>query len=361
MIRHMCVGGGDNLTSFKMDREEFYKRQIAMPELGVAGQDKISDSRVTIVGVGGLGSVVAALCTLAGVGHIRIIDQDTLEIHNLHRQLLFSTEDIHLPKVEVARRSMKKMNPEVEVEAIAENLNRSNSLELLEDSDVIVDGLDNMATRYLVNRVSVRRGIPYVFAGAIGLEGNLSVFTPRKTPCLECVLPGVVDENLPTCETRGVLGVTTGLIGSMESAETIKILVGIDSPLRGRLLVVDLKQMSFDTFEIMRNPECGACSTISPREGEPERAEGLRWAWMCGAATVNVNPDRALELDLEEVRHRIQTRYPVLRDSEMAVIFGFAGVEISLFRNGRMLIKNVSTEEEALAVYRNVLRDLRLG
>ena len=147
MIRSMCVGGGDNLTSFKMDREEFYKRQIAMPELGVAGQDKISDSRVTIVGIGGLGSVAAALCTLAGVGHIRIIDQDTLEIHNLHRQLLFSIEDIHLPKVEVARRSMKKMNPEVEVEAVAENLNRSNSLELLEDSDVIVTSINHLSQR----------------------------------------------------------------------------------------------------------------------------------------------------------------------------------------------------------------------
>ncbi|MFQ5950760.1 MAG: ThiF family adenylyltransferase [Candidatus Geothermarchaeales archaeon] len=349
------------MTSFKMDREEFYKRQTAMPELGVAGQDKISSSKVTIVGVGGLGSVAAALYTLAGVGRIRIIDQDTLEMHNLHRQLLFSIEDVHLPKVEAAKRSMKKINPEVEVEAIAENLNWSNSLELLEDSDVIVDGLDNMATRYLVNRVAVRRDIPYVFAGAIGLEGNISVFTPKKTPCLECVLPGLADENLPTCETRGVLGVTTGLIGSLESAETIKILLGIDSPLQGKLLFVDLKQMSFDMFEITKNPQCATCSAISLEEGLPERNEGLRWAWMCGAATVNVNPDRRLELDLEQVRDRVQTRYRVLRDSEMAVIFGVAGVEISLFRNGRMLIKNVSTEEEALAVHRSLVRELRLG
>ncbi|MEM2546701.1 MAG: HesA/MoeB/ThiF family protein, partial [Candidatus Bathyarchaeia archaeon] len=199
--------------------EEFYSRQMAMRELGREGQEKLAKSRVAIVGLGGLGTVSSLYLTLAGVGYLRLIDQDTVETRNLHRQILYTLKDLKYPKAEVSAKRLRELNPFVEVEAFSENLNPDNALELLRGVDCVVDGLDNMRTRYIVNRACVKLKIPYVFGAAIGLEGNLSVFAPPETPCLECVLPNIEDEQLPTCDVRGVLGSTTGIIGALQAME----------------------------------------------------------------------------------------------------------------------------------------------
>jgi adenylyltransferase/sulfurtransferase len=174
----------------------FYSRQTILKELGKEGQQRLAKSRVAIVGVGGLGSVSSLYLALAGVGYLRLIDQDTVELHNLHRQILYSPDDLHYPKAEIALQRLQKQNPLVQVEAVPENVHSSNVERLLSGVDCVVDGLDNMATRYLVNRACVKLKIPYVFGAAIGIEGNLSVFAPPQTGCLECLMPNLSDSDI---------------------------------------------------------------------------------------------------------------------------------------------------------------------
>ena len=197
--------------------KEFYSRQTILKELGEKGQQQLAKSKVAVVGAGGLGTVSSLYLALAGVGYIRLIDQDTVETHNLHRQILYNTDDLHYPKTEVAAKKLEKLNPLSIVEAIPENVNSSNVERLLQGVDCVVDGLDNMVTRYLVNRACVKSKVPYIFGAAIGIEGNLSVFAPPETGCLECLMPNLSDSDLLTCNTRGVLGATTGIIGSHAS------------------------------------------------------------------------------------------------------------------------------------------------
>jgi len=327
-----------------------------MKELGRRGQKKLSKSSVAVVGLGGLGTVSSLYLALAGVGRLRLIDQDTVEVQNLHRQVLYSPEDLHYPKVEVSARNLRRANPLVEVEAIPENLNVGNVEKLLSGMDCVVDGLDNIRTRYLVNRACVKLGIPYVFGAAIGIEGNLSVFVSPETPCLECVFPNLEDDYLLSCDVRGVLGVTPGIIGTMQAMEAIKVLTGMGSTLKGKLMICDFSDMYFATIDILKREDCPACQgTII----FPEKREKL--VWLCGRNTANINPETPARLNLNKVYEAVKRHYKIRIKSQLAIIFDYKSFEISLFNSGRMLIKNVNSEKEALRVYREIGKRLGLS
>jgi adenylyltransferase/sulfurtransferase len=312
----------------------------------------LKKSKVTIVGLGGLGSVSALFLSLAGVGTLRLIDQDTVELNNLHRQVLYTLQDIRYPKVEAATRHINDINPDIKVEPIAENLDPENFATLLAGSDCLVDGLDNMATRYLLNKYCVDSGIPLVFGGAIGMEGNVAVLKSPETPCLECILPGLNDAELPTCDTRGVLGATTGIVGSIQAMETIKTLAGIEPQSKGRLMVFDFAQSEFRTINLQVRPDCPVCQ-IKPTRVETYKR---RLAWLCGSDTANVNPERPLALDLQKLGKAISVEHRVILVTPMVLVFEFEGHEISLFGKGRMLIKNVHSENEAMQVFQAVAK-----
>jgi adenylyltransferase/sulfurtransferase len=335
--------------------KEFYGRQVILKELGSKGQLKLCESKVAVVGVGGLGSVSSLYLALAGVGYIRLIDQDILEIKNLHRQILYTTDDLDYPKVEAAAARLEKLNPLIKAEPISENLNAGNAEHLLDGVDLVMDGLDNMATRYLVNRVCVKKKIPYVFGAGIGMEGNLSVFTPPETPCLECVLPNLSDSELLKCDTRGVLGATTGIIGAMQAFEAIKVLANVGQPLKSKLMVCDFTDMSFTTIDIASRTNCDACEGTLP----PQLKERL--VWLCGQNTANINPETPLNFNLNSVTELVQQRgYHIRVKSHFALIFDYKNLEVSLFNGGRMLIKNVADEKAALNAYREILKLLKL-
>jgi len=334
--------------------DEFYSRQTILKELGRKGQKKLAKSKVAVIGLGGLGTASSLYLALTGVGNLRLIDQDTVELHNLHRQVLYSPEDLHYPKVEVSAKRLRKINPSVNVEPVPENLNANNVEKLLSGIDCVVDGLDNMRTRYLVNRACAKLEVPYVFGAAIGIEGNLSVFAPPETPCLECLFPNVDDSYLLTCDVRGVLGVTPGIIGTMQAMETTKVLTGMGSVLKGKLMICDFSDMYFTTIDIFKRENCPACKGII---AFPEKREKL--VWLCGRKTANVNPEKSLRLNLNEVYGSVKRRFRVRTKSSFAIIFDYKNFEISLFNGGRMLIKNIDDEKSALKVYREVLQ--RLG
>jgi len=345
-------------TNPRFKPEEFYSRQIVLQELGRKGQEKLRRSKAVVVGLGGLGTISSLYLALAGVGHLRLIDQDTVELNNLHRQVLYSVNKLRYPKVEAAADRIGQVNPDVKVELVPENVRESNVDKLLNGVDCIVDGLDNMQTRYLLNRASVRHKIPYVFGAAIGMEGNLSVFSPPETPCLECVLPNLDDRYMPTCEVRGVLGATTGIIGSMQAMETIKLLAGMSDSLKGKLMVCDFRDMYFTTIEIFKRPKCPVCG-----KGEPVRpfAKRDRMTMLCGHNTVNVNPSHPININLNKLYDRLKQRFKVHVKSSFVIVFQYnGGIEVSLFNSGRMLIKNVKNEKAALNVHNAVFKSLSL-
>jgi len=336
--------------------EEFYSRQMVLEELGRKRQRKLAQSKVAVIGLGGLGTVSSLYLALAGVGHLRLVDQDTVELRNLHRQILYSTDDLNYPKVEVSAKRLGKINPLVKTEPIPENVNASNVEKILSGMDCVVDGLDNMHTRYLVNRTCAKLRIPYVFGAAIGIEGNLSVFAPPETPCLECVFPNLDNSHLLTCEVRGVLGATPGIIGTMQAMETVKVLTGMGSTLKGRLMICDFSDMYFTTIDISKRLNCPACQRTIGLVGRKERL-----VWLCGQKTANINPEKPWGIGLDEAYESIRRLFKVRMKSQLAIVFNFKSFEISLFDGGRMLIKNVENEKAALKVYRDIVEKLGVG
>lgn len=337
-------------TSF--DANEFYSRQTALRELGSNGQQKLRESRVAVVGLGGLGSVSALYLALAGVGELVLIDQDTVEMNNLHRQVLYSVNDIRYPKVEAAARRINMINPEAKVNPVPENLGSENISSILEGADCVVDGLDNMQTRYAINKFCVERKTPFVFGGAIGMEGNIAVLKSPETACLECVLPGLDDANLPTCDTRGVLGATTGIVGAIQAMEAIKSLVGIEPQSKGKLLIFDFAQSEYRTVNLSIRPDCEVCQV----RREAVQHYPRRLAWLCGSDTANVNPVKPLSLNLDALSATIGKNHQVFLTTPMVIVFDFNGHEVSLFSKGRMLIKNVQDEKEAVTISSEVAK-----
>jgi len=339
-----------NLDSI-FDGEQYYSRQTVLRELGTRGQRRLREGKVAIIGLGGLGSVSALYLALAGVGELTLIDQDTVEINNLHRQVLYSLADLRYPKVEAAERRIKQINPEVQVNSVAENLRSENVTSILDGTDCVVDGLDNMQTRYIINKYCAEKRLPFVFGGAIGMEGNVATLKVPETPCLECILPGLDDLNLPTCDTRGVLGATTGIVGAIQAMEAIKVVAEIEPQSRGKLIVFDFAQSEIRTITLRIRPDCEICQ-VKDKQRPPYPT---KLAWLCGSNTANVNPEKPLSLNLQGFAKSVGREHRLLLSTPTVVVFDFKGHEVSLFQRGRMLIKNVQDEQEALEIARAVI------
>jgi molybdopterin/thiamine biosynthesis adenylyltransferase/rhodanese-related sulfurtransferase len=233
-----------------------YARHLILPEVGEEGQEKLKRSSVLIVGAGGLGSPVGLYLAAAGVGRIGLVDFDDVDASNLHRQVLYGTSDTGRPKVEAARARLQDLNPEIAIETHGAALTSENALAILANYDVIVDGTDNFATRYLVNDACVLLGKPNVYGSIFRFEGQASVFFAEDGPCYRCLYPEPPPPHLvPSCAEGGVLGVLPGVIGTIQATETIKLLTGIGETLIGRLLLFDALQMSFRTLRLKQQHE----------------------------------------------------------------------------------------------------------
>jgi molybdopterin/thiamine biosynthesis adenylyltransferase/rhodanese-related sulfurtransferase len=238
-----------------------YSRHLLIPEVGEEGQLKLLDSKVLLIGAGGLGSPASLYLAAAGVGRIGVVDADVVDESNLQRQIVHSTESLGEPKVESAKRAIEALNPDVEVVAYKERLTSENIERILADGwDVIVDGADNFPTRYLVNDASVWHRIPVVHGSIYRFEGQVTVFKPHEGPCYRCLFPTPPPPELaPSCAEGGVLGVLPGVIGSLQASEALKLALGIGEPLIGRLLLFDALAATFDEVKLRRDPDCPVC------------------------------------------------------------------------------------------------------
>ncbi|HEX3566723.1 MAG TPA: molybdopterin-synthase adenylyltransferase MoeB [Acidimicrobiales bacterium] len=248
-----------------------YQRHLLLPEVGETGQLKLLDSKVLLLGAGGLGSPAALYLAAAGVGTLGIIDMDVVDASNLQRQILHNTDRIGERKVDSAKKTLTLINPDVNVVTYDVRLGADNILDIIDGYDVIVDGTDNFPTRYLVNDASLKKRIPVVHGSIFRFEGQVTVFNPFVGPCYRCMIPEPPPAELaPSCSEAGVLGVLCGIIGSLQATEAIKILLGIGETLQGRLLAYDALEQSFRTFKVHRDP---ACPTCGPDAGEIVIAE----------------------------------------------------------------------------------------
>jgi sulfur-carrier protein adenylyltransferase/sulfurtransferase len=243
------------------EQRERYSRHLLLPEVGMDGQQKLLDARVLLLGAGGLGSPAALYLAAAGVGTLGIVDNDEVDLSNLQRQVIHSSERIGVSKVDSAEQTITALNPDVKVEKYPVRLGADNIVEIISGYDVIVDGLDNFPTRYLLNDASVRLGIPVVSAAILGFEGQLSVFHPHDGPCYRCLFPVPPPAELaPSCGANGVLGVLPGTMGLLQATEVIKLILGEGDPLTGRLLMYDALSARVTEVKVRRDPDCPICS-----------------------------------------------------------------------------------------------------
>jgi molybdopterin/thiamine biosynthesis adenylyltransferase/rhodanese-related sulfurtransferase len=248
-------------VTLSAEQRNRYQRHILLPEVDMAGQARLLDSKVLLIGAGGLGSPAALYLAAAGVGTLGIIDMDVVDASNLQRQILHNMDRIGERKVDSAKKTLTMLNPDVNVVTYDVRLGADNVLDIFAGYDAIIDGTDNFPTRYLVNDASVKLDIPVIHGSIFRFEGQASVYLPHQGPCYRCQVPEPPPPELaPSCSEAGVLGVLPGIIGSIQAMEAIKLLLGIGEPLVGRLLAYDAMEETFRTFKVNRDPECAACS-----------------------------------------------------------------------------------------------------
>jgi molybdopterin/thiamine biosynthesis adenylyltransferase/rhodanese-related sulfurtransferase len=293
--------------SADLSRDEIsrYARHLILPDVGVAGQQRLKAARVLLVGAGGLGSPAALYLAAAGVGHIGLVDFDVVDVTNLQRQILHGTKDIGRAKVESARERIADINPHVELVTFNTALTSQNALEIVEKYDLVVDGTDNFPTRYLVNDACVLLGKPNVYGSIFRFEGQASVFAAKDGPCYRCLFPEPPPPgSVPSCAEGGVIGVLPGLVGTIQATETIKLILGIGESLVGRLLLVNARDMQFRTVKVRKNPACPVCGTR-------EITKLIDYEEFCGMKpeTRSPKPERAMpEITPVELAVRLRAR-----------------------------------------------------
>src|SRR5271170_2276372 len=288
---------------------ERYSRQIRFPGMGEAGQRRLLESHVTLCGCGALGTVVANILVRAGVGHLRLVDRDFIETHNLQRQILFDEHDVaeNLPKAEAAARKLSTINSSVHVEPVVTDIDRTNILELVQDADIILDGTDNFEIRYLINDVAVQLNKPWVYGGCIGSHGQTMTILPGKTPCLRCVFEAApAPGETGTCETAGVLGPIVNIIASYQAAEAFKILTGQLEQINRELIYIDVWeniQRRIKIAPLLGKVDCPCCQRrhFEWLEGQ----HGAQTTSLCGRNAVQVSQRSATQLNFEELAHHL--------------------------------------------------------
>src|SRR5215203_7481786 len=267
------------------EQKERYGRHLLLPEVGAEGQAKLLDAKVLLLGAGGLGSPTALYLAAAGIGTLGIVDDDEVDLSNLQRQIIHTTDRIGVPKVDSAEESIKAINPDVDVVKYPVRIGPDNIMEVIEGYDVIVDGLDNFPTRYLLNDASVRLQIPVVSASILGFDGQISVFAPYEGPCYRCLYPTPPPAELaPSCGAAGVLGVLPGTMGLLQATEVIKLVTGAGDPLIGHLLLYEALGTSFTDLKVQRDPDCPICSRDPDEISEEEMGVFPAYEAFCVAA-----------------------------------------------------------------------------
>lgn len=333
-----------------------YSRQVMFPAIGEEGQARLLRSRAVIIGCGALGCSIATLLVRAGVGNIRLVDRDFIELHNLQRQTLFDEDDIaaRLPKAVAAERHLRKVNSSIEIEGVVADVNYSNIEAYCKDADAILDGLDNFETRFLINDAALKLKLPWVYGGVAGSTGMTMTIVPGKSPCFRCVFPRLPElDEVPNCETAGIVGSVPNIIGALEATEAMKLLVGAE--LNRKATMVDVWDMAFYSLTIRQRDDCPACQGTYEFLGK--RFE-VKTTPLCGQSrAVQVVDTRLQSVNLGEIAASLQDVSDVSKN-EFMLRFKVDKHEITAFPDGRAIIGNTNDESLAKELYRRYIERL---
>jgi len=335
-----------------MSRLERYSRQILLSEIGKEGQEKLLSSAVAIIGCGALGTVIANSLVRAGVGRVKIVDRDYIELNNLQRQVLFDEEDIArgLPKAIAAAEKLRKVNSQVEVEPVVADVNSDNVEKTIADVDLVLDGTDNFETRFLINDACVKHGIPWIYGAVIGTWGMTMSIIPGQTPCFRCFLsempaPGTT----PTCDTVGVLGSAVNVIASLEATEAVKLLLGKEQELLKRLIFVDVWVGTWEQLEVAKaSSPCPACDL--GRFDFLGAKRGSHITTLCGREAVQISVRGDVKVSFPQLASRLRAVGQV-SFNEYMLRFKVDSYELTIFPDGRTIIKGTTDEVLAKTLY----------
>jgi adenylyltransferase/sulfurtransferase len=367
-----AVAGGANET--KIERIELssqdlqrYSRQIMLEEIGFIGMEKLRNSKVCVVGVGGIGNPVVTQLTAMGVGKIRIVDRDVVEISNLHRQHLYTEQDIGKVKVEAAIEHLKRRNTDVEIEALPISITTYTAENIVKGFDVVIDALDSIDARYALNDACIKQHIPLIYAGALGMLGSVCTILPNESACLRCIFPALSEDDMPTCSTEGVHPSILYLVGGIQVSEAIKILLGQKPSLVNTLLYIDLNELSFERIKMLRHDECSACGGKEKIIKDIQQEEELIIEELCGRdrgkRTYTVTPSKITSIvNLNQVINNAELLgYNIKSRGSLGITVTTNNsnpsqqLSISFMTSGTATIVGAKDENDALSIYNEFL------
>ena len=349
-----AVAGGEEMSAKEMDR---YSRQIMLEEIGYNGQMKLRSARVCVIGTGGLGHPIISRLAAMGIGTLRIIDRDVIELSNLHRQTLFEESDVGKVKVETVANKLKKMNSDCNIEAFPISINDHTALEVIKDCDVVIDALDSVNARYSINRACSKQKIPFVTGAAVGVSGQVFTVMPGESACYHCMFPALDEDSMPTCSIEGVHPPILSIIGAIEVAEAVKIILGKKPSLSDRILHVDLENLDFSFTRTFRQEECPVCG--SGKE-EIRATTEMMIEEMCGRnrgkRTFSLTPPDMFALDVPKVSQTATSRgFRVENQGSMGLSLRTDEISVSFMNRGSAVIVGAKDEEGAIKLYRDLL------
>jgi molybdopterin-synthase adenylyltransferase len=362
-----AVAGGAELTNEDMQR---YSRQIMLEEIGFVGMEKLRRAKICVVGVGGIGNPIVTQLAAMGVGKLKIVDRDVVEISNLHRQHLYNEADIGKVKVEVAAERLKKINHHVQIEAVPLSITRYTAESIVKGMDIIIDALDTVDARYALNDACIKYNIPFIYAGALGMLGSVCTILPNKSACLRCMFPALAEEDMPTCSTEGVHPSILYLVAGIQVSEAVKIVTGQQPTLVNKLLYIDLNELSFDKIQMFRHEICPSCGLRreSKKEELALQAE-LIIEELCGRdrgkRTYIVTPSSTLPGSINLtgiVKNAELLGYDVKMRGDLgitAISTNSNKLSISFLTSGAATIVGAKNEGDALSIYKTFAKEIK--
>ncbi|MDH3341266.1 MAG: ThiF family adenylyltransferase [Nitrosopumilus sp.] len=348
------AGGSEELSSKELDR---FSRQVMLEEIGYNGQLKLKNAKICVVGVGGLGNPITSRLAAMGVGTLRIVDRDVIELSNLHRQTMFDEDDVGQVKVEVAAKKLKKLNPDCKIEALAVSVNDYTALEVVEGCDVVIDALDSVNARYALNKACVKFEIPFVTGAAVGVSGQAFTILPKQSACYYCMFPELNEDTMPTCSIEGVHPSILSIVGGIEVAEAVKIIIGKKPSLSEKILHIDLENLDFNNTRTFRAEECPICGT-GKLEVIPKKE--LILEELCGRnrgkRTYSITPTDTFDLDVPTVTTIAKEKgFIVENQGELGLSLRTNELSVNFMKKGSAVVVGSKDEDDAVMLYKSLI------
>jgi len=347
-------GQVSDLSEKELDR---YSRQVMLEEIGYQGQLKLKQAKVCVVGVGGLGNPIVTRFAAMGVGKIRIVDRDVIELSNLHRQTMFNEDDIGQVKVETAAKKLRKLNPDIVIEELPISINDYTALEVVDGCDVVVDALDSVNARYSLNKACIEKKIPFVTGAAVGVTGQCFTILPNQSACYHCLFPALDEDSMPTCSIEGVHPSILSIVGGIEVSEAVKVIMGKEPNLKDKVLHVDLENLVFNFTKVSRVQECSVCGT--GRKQEKPKQE-LILEELCGRnkgkRTFSITPTHSVTLNVEGVTSIAREKGFVVENlGDLGLSMRTNDLSVNFMKRGSAVLVGPKDEEEATSLYKDLL------